>query len=211
MGGAKSQLHIAQGFGNINYPGQMNTNVYFAGNNATADSEEGALDAAMAVAEYAFGVKYPFSGLESIFMYDVYKNTMFPPQNASLAITTKLGMITDIKNALKKKLAPKAKKPVKKSAAKKAPAKKKAVTSKATKTKKITAKKTVVKKKTSSTKTVARKKTTSKKATIKKSTPKKATKNTAAKKTKTTVKKSTAKVKAKTTKRKSPSKKSTKR
>ena len=51
MGGAKSNLHLAQGLGSIRYPGQMNTNVYFAGNNATADSEEGALDAAMIIAE----------------------------------------------------------------------------------------------------------------------------------------------------------------
>jgi hypothetical protein len=71
----------------------MNTNVYFAGNNATADSEEGALDSALALANYAFGVEYPlakFSGesLFAYFMYTVYHNVMFPKQNAGHAIAS---------------------------------------------------------------------------------------------------------------------------
>ena len=93
MTGPKAQLYQAQGKGNISYSGQMNTNVYFAGNNTTADSEEGALDSALALANYAFGVEYPlakFSGesLFAYFMYTVYHNVMFPKQNAGHAIAS---------------------------------------------------------------------------------------------------------------------------
>jgi hypothetical protein len=91
MSGPKAQLYLAQGLGNISYTGQMNTNVYFAGNNTTADSEEGALDSAMAIANYAFGVEYPLIELspESLFaytMYTIYHNVMFPKQNTGHAI-----------------------------------------------------------------------------------------------------------------------------
>ena len=93
MGGAKSQLYLAQGKGNISYEGQMDTNIYFAGNNTTVDSEEGALISAMAIADYAFGVNYPlarFSG-DSLFafaMYNIYHNVMFPKQSPSHAIAS---------------------------------------------------------------------------------------------------------------------------
>lgn len=94
MGGAKSNLHLAQGLGSIRYPGQMNTNVYFAGNNATADSEEGALDAAMIIAEYAFNVDYPLPSLNPLawYMYDTYHNVMFPKPNASSSIARMIMM-----------------------------------------------------------------------------------------------------------------------
>ncbi len=85
MSGPKGELHLAQGLGNISFPGQMDTNVYFAGNNATADSEEGALDAAMVIADYAFGVSYPLASLNPLawFMYLTYHNVMFPRHNAA--------------------------------------------------------------------------------------------------------------------------------
>ncbi|HAV76186.1 MAG TPA: hypothetical protein DCX53_02420, partial [Anaerolineae bacterium] len=93
MDGPKTNLYMAQGLGNISYPGQLNTNVYFAGNNTTVDSEDGALMSAMAIANYAFGVNYPLAELspESLFaftMYNVYHNVMFPKQHAAHAITS---------------------------------------------------------------------------------------------------------------------------
>jgi hypothetical protein len=80
MSGPKGQLHLAQGLGTVSYPGQSDTNVYFAGNNTVADSEEGALDSAMAMAEYAFNVKYPLASFNPIawFIYLTYRNVMFP-------------------------------------------------------------------------------------------------------------------------------------
>ena len=95
MGGPKSNLHLAQGLGNISYPGQINTNVYFAGNNTTVDSEEGGLVSALAIANYAFGVNYPLFELSdpafsafALEMYGIYHNVMFPKQNASHAIAS---------------------------------------------------------------------------------------------------------------------------
>jgi hypothetical protein len=63
----------------------MDTNVYFAGNNTVADSEEGALDSAMAMGEYAFNVKYPLASLNPLawFIYLTYRNVMFPGYIAS--------------------------------------------------------------------------------------------------------------------------------
>ncbi len=114
MGDAKKNLHIAQGLGKISYPGQMNTNVYFAGNNATTDSEEGALDSAMAIADYAFGIGYPFTNLFAFGMYDIYKSLMFPSPNAAHAVTTKLSLFGRINAETKP-----SKRVVKKSSAKK--------------------------------------------------------------------------------------------
>ncbi len=154
MGGAKGNLHLAQGLGSIRYAGQMNTNVYFAGNNATADSEEGALDAAMAVAEYAFGVAYPLPSLNPLawVMYDMYHNVMFPKQNASANIAHMLMSAprfasaptagASAKPAAKKSATAKKKKV--KPAKKAKPAKKKAVAKKA---KPAKAKKSATKKK----------------------------------------------------------------
>lgn len=93
MGGAKSNLYLAQGKGNISYDGQMDTNIYFAGNNTTVDSEEGALISAMTIADYAFGVNYPLAkfSAESLFafgMYTLYHNVMFPKQSTSHAVAS---------------------------------------------------------------------------------------------------------------------------
>ena len=153
MGGAKANLHLAQGLGSIPYPGQMNTNVYFAGNNATADSEEGALDSAMIIAEYAFNVPYPLPSLSPMawFMYETFHNTMFPKPNAASSIARMImtaprqsGAIiapAPVKTkAAKSSVAKKAKKPSKKARpAKKAPSKKVSLAKKA---KPVRAKKT---------------------------------------------------------------------
>ena len=94
MDGPKTKLYMAQGLGNISYPSQMNTNVYFAGNNTTVDSEDGALMSALAIANYAFGVNYPLydnSLPETLFaftMYNMYHNIMFPKLNGSQALTS---------------------------------------------------------------------------------------------------------------------------
>jgi hypothetical protein len=98
MTGPKALLYLAQGRGNISYSGQMNTNVYFAGNNATADSEEGALDSALAIANYAFGVEYPLielngDSLFAYFMYTVYHDVMFPKLNAGHALVSMFNML----------------------------------------------------------------------------------------------------------------------
>jgi hypothetical protein len=79
MGGPKRQLHLAQGRGWFSVPGQPDSNVYFAGNNTTYDSEEGALISAMAIANYAFGVRYPL-GVHSlaILFYLYFYRVMFP-------------------------------------------------------------------------------------------------------------------------------------
>jgi hypothetical protein len=88
MGGAKKELHLAQGLGNVSYPEQKDSNVYFAGNNTTTDSEEGALDSAMIMADYAFSIQYPLGANPLAFaMYYIYKHeVMFPGQDASSKI-----------------------------------------------------------------------------------------------------------------------------
>jgi len=94
MDGPKTKLYMAQGLGNISYPSQLNTNVYFAGNNTTVDSEDGALMSALAIANYAFGVNYPLydnSLPETLFaftMYNMYHNIMFPKLNGSQALAS---------------------------------------------------------------------------------------------------------------------------
>ena len=144
MDGPKTNLYMAQGLGNISYPGQLNTNVYFAGNNTTVDSEDGALMSAMAIANYAFGVEYPLAELstESLFafaMYNIYHDVMFPKQNAAHAVAALHQMLPKMmairqpakvqvkaKPAKKTKPKPKSAKITKKPVAKK-PAKKMAV------------------------------------------------------------------------------------
>lgn len=81
LGGPKRALHDAQGFGQFRYPRQVDTNVYFAGNNTTTDSEEGALDSAMAIANYAFGAAYPIEHAppQALAMFLIfYFDVMFP-------------------------------------------------------------------------------------------------------------------------------------
>jgi len=84
MSGPKGQLHKAQGLGSISYSHQLDTNVYFAGNNTVADSEEGALVSAISMAEYAFNVKNPIAGFNPLawFIHHTYRNVMFPGYTA---------------------------------------------------------------------------------------------------------------------------------
>jgi hypothetical protein len=89
-GPAKANLFKAQAPGlTRSYAGQQQTGLYFAGNNTTYDSEDGALEAAMIIANYAFGIDYPFRTLpvsgHNIFteliaqyLYEHYSNVMFP-------------------------------------------------------------------------------------------------------------------------------------
>jgi len=85
MSPAKKSLHTAQGLGTVAYPGQQDTNLYFAGNNTTTDSEEGALISALAMANYLFGSVYPWTDhLEASLMYELLRSVMFPdPAGAS--------------------------------------------------------------------------------------------------------------------------------
>ena len=82
---AKQALHMAQGKGaSMSYPGQLDTGIYFAGNNTTADSLEHAFISGEVIANYAFGANYPLAGLglrnlAAFAMYELfYKEFMFP-------------------------------------------------------------------------------------------------------------------------------------
>ena len=72
---AKKELHRVQGLGHV----------WFAGNNTTVDSEEGALVSAMAIADEMFDeFKYPFDLVsEAYFFYRYFQNMMFPVQTFS--------------------------------------------------------------------------------------------------------------------------------
>lgn len=85
MWDAKRNLHMAQGKGvNLSYPGQIDTGIYFAGNNTTADSLEHAFISGAVIANYAFGADYPLTGLDvkslaAFAMYEAfYTEFMFP-------------------------------------------------------------------------------------------------------------------------------------
>lgn len=54
----KLAFHVAQSISPYHPPqsGQKQTGIYFAGNNLTMDSEEGALMSGLCLAKYAFGV-----------------------------------------------------------------------------------------------------------------------------------------------------------
>jgi hypothetical protein len=66
---AKRQLHRVQGLDGL----------WFAGNNTTVDSEEGALISAMVIAEQAAGHRYPFPpGSFAWLMYAYFRGQMFP-------------------------------------------------------------------------------------------------------------------------------------
>jgi hypothetical protein len=79
MYGSKRALHNIQGLGNM----------WFAGNNTTQDSEEGALVSAMVIAEKVCpDWKYPFFGtdrgsIEATFMYELLKDEIMFPIGAS--------------------------------------------------------------------------------------------------------------------------------
>lgn len=82
---AKRNLHMAQGKGvSLSYPGQLDTGIYFAGNNTTADSLEHAFISGEVIANYAFGASFPLAGahlrnLAAYGMYELfYKEFMFP-------------------------------------------------------------------------------------------------------------------------------------
>lgn len=69
---AKQELHKIQGLGGI----------WFAGNNTTVDSEEGALLSAMIVASKLGGYKYPFARASSAhFFYGWFREIMFPSKS----------------------------------------------------------------------------------------------------------------------------------
>jgi len=67
----------------LSYPGQIDTGIYFAGNNTTADSLEHAFISGAVIANYAFGADYPLTGgsrsFEAFAMYYAfYTEFMFP-------------------------------------------------------------------------------------------------------------------------------------
>lgn len=69
---AKRELHRAQGLGDL----------WFAGNNTTIDSEEGALLSAMIIAEHAAGYRYPFPrGSLAWVMHGYFHEQMFPARS----------------------------------------------------------------------------------------------------------------------------------
>ena len=82
---AKQNLHHAQGKGvTLSYPGQLDTGIYFAGNNTTADSMEHAFISGAVIANYAFGSPYPLDSLLGFGMYELfYKEFMFPAASVS--------------------------------------------------------------------------------------------------------------------------------
>lgn len=82
---AKQNLHHAQGRGvKLSYPGQLDTGIYFAGNNTTADSMEHAFISGAVIANYAFGSPYPLDSLTGFGMYELfYKEFMFPAASVS--------------------------------------------------------------------------------------------------------------------------------
>ena len=96
-------VYRAQGAGGIDggksWLPNTGTNLYFAGNNTTMDSVEGALVSAMVIANYAFGVPYslPLRPLTAagfaLFAY-LYLGLMFPVEASSLrqALTHKLSL-----------------------------------------------------------------------------------------------------------------------
>jgi hypothetical protein len=83
---AKRNLHLAQGRGvKLSYPGQLDTGIYIAGNNTTADSLEHAFISGAVMANYAFGAPFPFGFHPAAFgMYELfYKEFMFPAATVS--------------------------------------------------------------------------------------------------------------------------------
>jgi hypothetical protein len=91
---AKQALHMAQGKGaSLSYPGQLDTGIYFAGNNTTADSLEHAFISGEVIANYAFGARYPLSGLHlknlaAFGMYELFYNEfMFPRSGVSAKLS----------------------------------------------------------------------------------------------------------------------------
>jgi NAD(P)-binding Rossmann-like domain len=105
MKNSTKNVYVAQGAGGINGGNgplpNTGTNLYFAGNNTTMDSVEGALVSAMVIANYAFGVAYPMP-LEpltatalAMYLYQ-YLGLMFPVSDAATrhALTQQLTLAT---------------------------------------------------------------------------------------------------------------------
>jgi len=99
---AKQALHMAQGVGvSLTYPGQLDTGIYFAGNNTTADSLEHAFISGEVIANYAFGASYPFMGLTlrhlaARGMYDLfYDEFMFPKATTQGSVSAKLAALRE--------------------------------------------------------------------------------------------------------------------
>jgi len=83
---AKRNLYHAQGKGaRLSYPGQVDTGIYFAGNNTTADSLEHAFISGAVIANYAFEAPFPLlPHLGAFGMYELfYKEFMFPAATVS--------------------------------------------------------------------------------------------------------------------------------
>ena len=99
MEAQKQAFHLAQGASQYQtpYPNQSKTGIFFAGNNLTMDSEEGALASALVVADYAFDIPYanlllPVSlgskpwevyALALAEIYALYHRLMFPSAKGS--------------------------------------------------------------------------------------------------------------------------------
>lgn len=99
MKGSTKNMYVAQGAGGINGGPPMfpntGSNLYFAGNNTTMDSVEGALVSAMVIANYAFGVAYPMPARPltatalAMYLY-LYLGVMFPvPDDATRHAATR--------------------------------------------------------------------------------------------------------------------------
>lgn len=82
---AKKALHHAQPPGaSLSYPGQLETGIYFAGNNTTADSLEHAFLSGAIIGNYGWDAPYPLDSLLGFGMYELfYKEFMFPAASAS--------------------------------------------------------------------------------------------------------------------------------
>ena len=90
MWGQKLAFHAVQGTSPhyAPYRSQPDTSVYFAGNNLTMDSQEGAIGSALVLAEYAFGIpaqqyataSSPSAGLvlRASAFFELFWNMMFP-------------------------------------------------------------------------------------------------------------------------------------
>jgi hypothetical protein len=88
---AKRALHMAQGRGVArSYAGQLDTGIYFAGNNTTADSLEQAFISGEVIADYAFGAAFPMTGFFPVAfaMYELFYNDfMFPTSSVATRLT----------------------------------------------------------------------------------------------------------------------------
>ena len=98
--GQAGAAHGARNGASQSYPGQLDTGIYFAGNNTTADSLEHAFISGEVIAHYAFGAAYPLFGFHmrnvaAFGMYDLfYKEFMFPKNGVSASLAHLREMIS---------------------------------------------------------------------------------------------------------------------